>query len=117
MSGNPRNIPLEPAAQAFVDATSEPPFLYQLAPEDGRKAVDSVQDEPIDKPDVDEQWITVDGGPTGSVPVRIVKPSAPPELEPVLRCSGSWPPAPPTASTPPASRWPGTPSAGTWPSR
>ncbi|ABS03426.1 alpha/beta hydrolase [Kineococcus radiotolerans] len=74
MSGNPRNISLEPAAQAFVDATSEPPFLYQLAPEGGRKAVDSVQDEPIDKPEVDEQWITVDGGPTGSVPVRIVKP-------------------------------------------
>ena len=89
MSGNPRNTSLEPAAQAFVDATSEPPFLHQLAPEDGRRAVDSVQDEPIAKPKVEEQWITVDGGPTGSVPVRIVNPSAPPELEPVLRCSGS----------------------------
>jgi acetyl esterase/lipase len=74
MPGNPRNISLEPAAQAFVDATSEPPFLYQLDPEDGRKAVDAVQDEPIDKPDVDEEWITVEGGPTGTVPVRIVKP-------------------------------------------
>ena len=74
MSGNPKNVSLEPAAQAFVDATSEPPFLYQLTPEEGRKAVDSVQDEPIDKPEIDEQWIIVQGGPTGSVPVRIVKP-------------------------------------------
>jgi acetyl esterase/lipase len=74
MSGNPKNIALEPAAQEFVDATSTPPFLYQLAPEDGRKAVDSVQDAPIFKPEIDEEWIDVQGGPTGTVKVRIVKP-------------------------------------------
>lgn len=74
MSGNPRTVSLEPAAQAFVDATSEPPFLYQLSPEEGRAAVDGVQDSPIEKPEVDEEWITVEGGPTGSVRVRIVKP-------------------------------------------
>ncbi|MEU4837981.1 alpha/beta hydrolase [Nocardia testacea] len=74
MAGNPLNISLEQAAQEFVDATSEPPFLYQLPPEEGRKAVDSVQDSPIDKPEVDEEWITVDGGPTGSVRARIVTP-------------------------------------------
>ncbi|WP_371778907.1 alpha/beta hydrolase [Streptosporangium subroseum] len=74
MAGNPLGISLEKAAQEFVDATSEPPFLYQLAPEAGRKAVDGVQDSPIFKPEIDEEWITVDGGPTGSVKVRIVKP-------------------------------------------
>ncbi|MCX0275545.1 alpha/beta hydrolase [Nocardia zapadnayensis] len=74
MAGNPLNISLEQAAQEFVDATSEPPFLYQLPPEEGRKAVDSVQDSPIDKPGIDEEWITVDGGPTGSVRARIVTP-------------------------------------------
>ncbi|WP_280400726.1 alpha/beta hydrolase [Nocardia carnea] len=74
MPGNPHGLPLEPAAQEFVDATAEPPYLYQLPPEEGRKAVDAVQDAPIDKPAVDEEWITVTGGPTGSVPVRIVKP-------------------------------------------
>ncbi|MFI5719351.1 alpha/beta hydrolase [Nocardia sp. NPDC051750] len=74
MAGNPLNISLEQAAQDFVDATSEPPFLYQLPPEEGRKAVDSVQDSPIDKPEIDEEWITVEGGPTGSVRARIVKP-------------------------------------------
>ncbi|MEV4129121.1 alpha/beta hydrolase [Nocardia sp. NPDC049707] len=74
MAGNPLGIALEPAAQAFVDATSEPPFLYQLDPEEGRKTVDGVQDSPIFKPDVDEEWITIEGGPTGSVRARIVKP-------------------------------------------
>ncbi|WP_040775269.1 alpha/beta hydrolase [Nocardia pneumoniae] len=74
MSGNPLGISLEQAAQEFVDATAQPPFLYQLPPEEGRKAVDAVQDSPIFKPEVDEEWITVEGGPTGSVRVRIVKP-------------------------------------------
>jgi acetyl esterase len=84
MSGNPLGISLEPAAQEFVDATSQPPFLYQLAPEEGRKAVDSVQDAPIFKPEIDEEWITVDGGPTGSVRVRIVKPQGVTETLPVI---------------------------------
>jgi acetyl esterase len=75
MPGNPRNISLEPAAQAFVDATSEPPFLNDLGPEEGRKAVDAVQDEPIEKPAIDDEWLDVPGGPTGSVRVRIVRPA------------------------------------------
>jgi len=74
VTGNPKNYALEPAAQEFVDATANPPFLYQMPPEDGRKAVDGVQDSPIVKPDVDEEWIDVSGGPTGTVKVRIVKP-------------------------------------------
>ena len=84
MSGNPHNISLEPQAQAFVDATSEPPFLYQLTPEEGRKAVDGVQDSEIWKPEIDEEWITVQGGPTGSVPVRIVKPQGSTGTLPVI---------------------------------
>lgn len=74
MPGNPKGVALEPAAQAFVDATSAPPFLYELPPEEGRKVVDSVQDTPIEKPDVDEEWVEITGGPTGSVRLRIVKP-------------------------------------------
>ncbi|WP_174186641.1 alpha/beta hydrolase [Nocardia barduliensis] len=84
MSGNPLGISLEPAAQEFVDATSQPPFLYQLPPEEGRKAVDGVQDSPIFKPEIDEEWITVEGGPTGSVRVRIVKPQGATETLPVI---------------------------------
>ncbi|MFC8348371.1 alpha/beta hydrolase [Streptomyces sp. NPDC057280] len=65
---------LEPAAQAFADATANPPYLFDLGPVEGRKAVDEVQSGDIAKPTVDEEWITVSGGPTGSVRARIVKP-------------------------------------------
>ncbi|MFC8599048.1 alpha/beta hydrolase [Isoptericola sp. NPDC057191] len=84
MQGNPRNISLEQAAQEFVDATANPPYLYDLGPEEGRKAVDSVQDAEIWKPDIDEEWITVDGGPTGSVRVRIVRPRGATGVLPVI---------------------------------
>lgn len=65
---------LEPAAQTFAEATAQPPFLFDLGPTEGRKVVDSVQAGDIARPDVDEEWITVPGGPTGEVQVRIVKP-------------------------------------------
>lgn len=74
MSANPKGIALEPAAQAFVEATSQPPFLYQLPVDQGRQAVDAVQDEPIFTPEVDEEWIEVPGGPSGVVKTRIVRP-------------------------------------------
>ncbi|MEV6024867.1 alpha/beta hydrolase [Streptomyces sp. NPDC052036] len=66
---------LEPAAAAFAEATANPPYLFDLAPAEGRKAVDEVQSGEIEKPAVDEEWITVSGGPTGSVRARIVKPA------------------------------------------
>jgi acetyl esterase len=65
---------LEPAAQAFVEATADPPFLFELPVAEGRKAVDEVQSGEIAKPPVDEEWVNVEGGPTGEVRVRIVKP-------------------------------------------
>jgi acetyl esterase len=65
---------LEPAAQAFAEATANPPFLSDLPPSEGRALVDEVQSGDIAKPDVDEEWITIAGGPTGEVKVRIVKP-------------------------------------------
>ncbi|MFI5798049.1 esterase, partial [Streptomyces sp. NPDC051677] len=30
---------LEPAAQSFVEATANPPYLFDLSPAEGRKAV------------------------------------------------------------------------------
>ncbi|MFF4485908.1 alpha/beta hydrolase [Streptomyces sp. NPDC001544] len=66
---------LEPAAAAFAQATANPPYLFDLPPAEGRKAVDEVQSGDIDKPAVDEEWITVSGGPTGSVRARIVRPA------------------------------------------
>ncbi|GGS06328.1 MULTISPECIES: alpha/beta hydrolase [Streptomyces] len=66
---------LEPAAAAFAKATANPPYLFDLPPAEGRKAVDEVQSGAIDKPAIDEEWVTVPGGPTGSVRARIVKPA------------------------------------------
>ncbi|MCQ8193225.1 alpha/beta hydrolase [Streptomyces rugosispiralis] len=66
---------LEPAAAAFAEATANPPYLFDLPPAEGRRAVDEVQSGDIAKPAVDEEWITVPGGPTGGVRARIVKPA------------------------------------------
>ncbi|MFJ6725465.1 alpha/beta hydrolase [Streptomyces sp. NPDC091281] len=66
---------LEPEAQAFAEATANPPYLFELAPAEGRKAVDEVQSGPVELPEVDEEWITVPGGPTGSVRTRVVRPA------------------------------------------
>ncbi|MGW6442139.1 alpha/beta hydrolase [Lentzea sp. NPDC055074] len=60
---------LEPAAAEFAAATAKQPFLFEIAPEEGRKAVDEVQSGAVDKPEVDEQWVTLDG-----FNVRVVKP-------------------------------------------
>lgn len=70
----PRPV-LEPAAQAFAEATANPPYLFDLGPAEGRKAVDEVQSGDIEKPAVDEEWIAVPGGPTGQVRARIVRPA------------------------------------------
>ncbi|RAY11573.1 esterase [Actinomadura craniellae] len=64
---------LEPAAQELVDTTSRPPFLYELEPAAARKFIDDIQAAPIDKPPVDEEWITVPAE-VGDVRVRIVRP-------------------------------------------
>ena len=42
-------IVLEPSAQGIVDATSTPPFLYELEPAQARKVLDDLQAAPIDE--------------------------------------------------------------------
>ncbi|MEV4756039.1 alpha/beta hydrolase [Micromonospora sp. NPDC049559] len=67
-------VVLEPAAQAFAEATANPPYLFDLGPVEGRKAVDEVQSGEIAKPEVEIEEIDVPGGPNGPVSVRIVRP-------------------------------------------
>jgi acetyl esterase/lipase len=67
-------VVLEPAAQAFADATADPPYLFDLGPVEGRKTVDEVQSGEIEKPDVDIEDTIVPGGPSGEVSVRIMRP-------------------------------------------
>jgi acetyl esterase/lipase len=68
-----RPVVLEPASQEFVDATSTPPFLYELTPDEARKVLDDVQAAPIDKLPVEDHWVTVPAE-VGEVDVRIVRP-------------------------------------------
>jgi acetyl esterase/lipase len=67
-------VALESASQAFVEATANPPFLYELSPDEARKVLDDVQAAPIEKLPVDERWITVPAD-VGDVQVRIVRPA------------------------------------------
>lgn len=79
-----KKIQLEKEAQEFVEATSNPPYLFDLGPEKGREAVDEVQSEPIDKLPVDIEDRTISGGPSGQVSVRIVRPQNAPANLPVI---------------------------------
>jgi len=73
-------VVLEPAAQEFADATATPPFLFELPPEEGRKAVDEAQTTDYPKLPVDEEWVTVDDGTRA----RIVKPEGATGVLPVI---------------------------------
>jgi acetyl esterase/lipase len=64
---------LEQAAQQIAEATSKPPFLYDLGPMGARKVLDDIQAAPVPKLDVDEKWIMVPAG-VGDVKLRIVTP-------------------------------------------
>jgi acetyl esterase/lipase len=84
-------VVLEPASQAFVEATSKPPFLYELTPTEARKILDDVQSAPIDKLVVDDRWITVPAD-VGDVRVRIVRPPGASGTLPVILYmhGGGW---------------------------
>lgn len=75
MSENLTRPVLEPAAAEFAEATANPPYLSDLGPAAGRETVDEVQSGEIAKPSITERWVTVPGGPTGSVRARIVRPA------------------------------------------
>ena len=85
------DVVLEPAAQAFVEATATPPLLYELTPDEARKVLDDVQAAPIDKLPVDEHWITVPAD-VGDVQVRIVRPRGATGTLPVILYmhGGGW---------------------------
>ncbi|MTD16898.1 alpha/beta hydrolase fold domain-containing protein [Nakamurella sp. YIM 132087] len=66
---------LEAAAQQFCDDTAAPPYLFDLAIEDGRRTVDGVQSGPTPRPDATVTPVTADGGPTGTLSLDIIIPA------------------------------------------
>jgi acetyl esterase len=67
-------VVLEPAAQAFAEATGTRPYLFELGPEKGREALDQVQSGEITKPAVEITDTSIPGGSSGEVSVRILRP-------------------------------------------
>ena len=67
-------IRLEPEAQAFAEAAAKPPLLFTLGPERGRIALDEAQSGPVSKLPVDIEDLTIAGGPSALVALRILRP-------------------------------------------
>ena len=65
---NPPAPVLERAARELAEATMSHPRIYELPPEQGREVLAGLQSgEGVEKPEVEQDWVTVRGGPTGSV--------------------------------------------------
>ncbi|AEI40585.1 alpha/beta hydrolase [Paenibacillus mucilaginosus] len=75
---------LEAAALKFAQDTAHPPYLYDLGPVKGREVVDEVQSGNVAKLPVDIRDLTIDGGPTGQVSVRILRPQGVTKKLPVI---------------------------------
>jgi len=71
------DIVLEQAVQELADATSKPPFVYELGYAEARGVLNDLQSGPVEKLPIDEEWITVPCS-FGDAHVRIIKP---PEAE------------------------------------
>jgi acetyl esterase len=75
---------LEDAAQSFVQATAHPPFLFELGPREGRRAVDEAQAGDVPRPEARIEDVEVPGGPSGTVSVRILRPVGATGVLPVI---------------------------------
>jgi acetyl esterase len=83
---------LEPHTQQFVDSLAGAPPIYTLSPADARSVLARAQSAPVGKPSAQIEDVAFPVGPTGSVPVRIVRPPGTTEILPVVvYChGGGW---------------------------
>ena len=77
-------IQLEPEAQAFAEVAAKPPFLFNLGPEKGRIALDELQSDRGNKLPVDIKDLLIEDGPSGQVPICILRPKHTPTILPVI---------------------------------
>jgi acetyl esterase/lipase len=76
---------LEPSARELTEATSPHPRIYEVPPENGREILDGLQEgKGVAKPEVDEDWVTVDAGQYGNVRTRVIRPRGTMETLPVV---------------------------------
>jgi acetyl esterase len=67
-----------------VDSLAGAPPIYTLSPADARSVLARAQSIPVGKPSAHIEDVTFPIGPTGSIPVRIVRPAATAEILPVV---------------------------------
>jgi acetyl esterase/lipase len=67
------NVVFEPAVVELAEATSQPPFVYEMSYEDARKVLSDLQAKPVEKLPIDEEWITVPCS-YGDARVRLIRP-------------------------------------------
>ena len=83
---------LEPHTQQFVDGLAGAPPIYSLSPAEARSLLARAQSIPVGKPTTQIEDIDLPVGPTGSVPVRIVRPADGAAVLPVVMYfhGGGW---------------------------
>ena len=68
---------LDPKIRKFIEALNakggEP--IYKLSPADARKVLESLQSQPVKKLDAKIEDLTIPGGPTKEISIRIVRPA------------------------------------------
>lgn len=69
-----RCVSLEPAAEAVCNQSSVPPLIFQLPPEQGRRALEEAQDTPVYKYPADISSDCISTGMWGSIPVYFIAP-------------------------------------------
>src|SRR5262249_47238235 len=75
---------LELHTQEFIDSLAGAPPVYTLSPADARSVLVRAQSIPVGKPSVQVEDITLPVGPTGSVPIRLVRPVGAAEVLPAI---------------------------------
>lgn len=83
---------LELHTQQFIDSLAGAPPIYTLSPCDARSVLTRAQSIPVGKPSAEIEDMDLPIGPTGSVPIRIVRPAGSAGLLPVVMYfhGGGW---------------------------
>lgn len=69
-----RCVPLEPQAEAVCQASSKPPLIFELPPDQGRLVLEKAQDSPVYLYPANVDRVSVNTGRWGSIPVYLVNP-------------------------------------------
>jgi acetyl esterase len=83
---------LELHTEQFIDSLAGTPPIYTLSPVDARSVLARAQGIPVGKPSAQIEDIALPVGPTGSVPIRIIRPVGTAEALPVVMYfhGGGW---------------------------